>query len=753
MSKKRHKTFVLQITANFSSLIFERFLTKLFFYITIKMWVSYYYRIAGFVSLLSFMGLQFMSSVTSRNVSYNIENTKIDSSSQVIKSKITSSTNTELKSSGLFQKNIVNNKNSSPLSKTLPHSEFDGIKTFVEFDEDNVLELEQIEQLNQEQIKAPTSDPKKSGETFSAEFHSSDKAQAIKVLDKTVRSKTVNMRYNELNSKKNYILSKIDSSNSEKSDKLIGEIDIELSKQHELAELEQEYASTDSSRNIFVKKGAKAKEEYVPLLANLHNQKVEINGIEKSSVNRSAAVSDFTHGETNLLEMQSYELLDRIINSKEAKTTPAEIIKSNEKLWELLKSLHDLESNSSLDTVKISKVMQGMKNQFKESYGSEFNFSDERLFSQSLSAAITQRRERLESLFLQDLVTHLESGGVKLINDNTLCMGRIALVDTTKAANPGKEDGSVFVLNERNQALDMQAIYAHLEGKTLKFDGDAHDAGAFMDPFDSNVIHLPKRLAQGNKEELKLKTSYINVSVCCNTKNEGAQEGINKEGLESLTELIKLLPEAERAAASILLEELKESLTGKKKCNFATADKVVQLMAMLGTVSIDCYGGKDRTGYLLATITGRIAKDALMDLSAKDSSYNAKSDLVRLKNWLMSEEGIAKKIVLMNTGHTAIKLMTTPKNLPLFTTATLIAEVVKVGKVMTGVTPLQEKDSKAAYSEAATAPGGPSAAGRDRSDTQSVSYEPTKGRRMTVVFPSDEEIINKGRGLSQSIGV
>lgn len=612
-------------------------------------------------------------------------------------------------------------------------------------------QLTELEVANERKISSCTS-------AINQQFLSSYISQDgnVKVLDTAQRVETVNLRKKQIENTQIYLQQQLvplvaslkeeirrgsplllaetlnKTQNLSKSSLILEKIEKcqkEMTQVQELVRLNETYASTNSSRNIFVRKGAEAKKEYVPLLANLLNQKVFVGAKEKSSINRSAAISDFTHGETSLIDIQNYQLLQRFANNEQPYLTDSQ--------QQQLKHLCDVDI---IDTKKLAEVMDNLRQKIQIAYGTEFDFPNyqllqrlanneqlsesqklqlkhlyaidanapdpkklatvmEKLLDNSIKSAEIQRVRRLESLFLQDLETHLKYGA-KLLNDNVLCMGRVALVDTNKEANDPAEDGSVFVLNERNQALDMMAIYQRFEGKTIRFDLD-EDAGAFIDPFDEAIIHAPKTLVAPGQEPVVLTTAFVNISVCCNTKNEGAQAFINELGLKKLESLVALLPDKrQKEAATSLLLQLQEEIQPKKDCNFQTADKCIQLMALLGCVSADCYGGKDRTGYLLATVTSRIAKAALRLYAENNPGYNADKDLAKIDQWLMSDEAIAKKIIKMNTGHTAIKLMATIKNLPMFSSVGLIKAALNAALVMTGIASVKDQDPQAAYSHA-----------------------------------------------------
>ncbi len=148
-----------------------------------------------------------------------------------------------------------------------------------------------------------------------------------------------------------------------------------------------------------------------------------------------------------------------------------------------------------------------------------------------LSKVLVQRQWALENQALQELTIHCQmliESGKGLPKSGKLVVARQSALDGNKSA---KSVGG-FVNNEKNQILDMKAIYGLLEGKEILFDG----TGPYLD--EDGVIHLPIRL-EGRQERVTFKPIFSNISVQGDIGNHGVQREINQKAMEGIKEEIE----------------------------------------------------------------------------------------------------------------------------------------------------------------------------------------------------------------------
>jgi hypothetical protein len=278
---------------------------------------------------------------------------------------------------------------------------------------------------------------------------------------------------------------------------------------------------------------------------------------------------------------------------------------------------------------------------------------------QLLDEHIVDRANVLENQALQDLSLHFQSMTAEEINQTPpeVLFGRVSLLN---GFNPAKQ-GKGWEINERNQMLDMAAIYNDLSGKTLVFDGK----GPFVD--DEGRVHLPQEAldAQGAPLTRTFKPLYFNISAQGDIRNEGPQKEINAKAFGELQKLVterhlQLLDAGDTQGAQRLWDNLvfvKSQLDKKVTDGVELAEQVVLLLQEVNSkVSINCFSGKDRTGLLAAQIThvhlGRELRRRPSDLEPN----RIRKILGRWGHQLMRTSGIACKVVEDNTKFRALKL-------------------------------------------------------------------------------------------------
>lgn len=404
------------------------------------------------------------------------------------------------------------------------------------------------------------------------------------------------------------------------------------------------WGSTDTPRHLF--KNLPKEEARLNNLSTLNNQRMQTvrdsEGNLISAVGRSAAITDFAHGEVSLQELSDYENLLKMKDKE--KLSPEE----RKRLTFLYQLSPKTKRGKQISTEKqVHKLLKNLKKNIIESYGVEILKEDNN--PSALQEVIRGRQDNLEAMFLQDLHSHLKTQSKITTIDGVdhLVFGRTALLDPTKASK--NEHG--FINNEKTQTLDMMSIYDRLDGAVIRFDmEDAPDAGPYID-IEGN-IHMPKALKpQGNRDVI-MSTVFMNVSAQGHVCNDGLQKFINDEAIKKLQSLaaIGLVNAAKFKKLNDSLIELSDP--NKDNDPFKTSHLAVQLMQDCGYASVDCYGGKDRTGYLLALVT----HDSLASLLEKVGGEWEK-DLTRFDMELLKDNGVAAEIVKDNTGQTFLKLL------------------------------------------------------------------------------------------------
>jgi hypothetical protein len=301
---------------------------------------------------------------------------------------------------------------------------------------------------------------------------------------------------------------------------------------------------------------------------------------------------------------------------------------------------------------------------------------------EKLKQIVTNRTEHLTSQVLQDLVSHFQT---KPASGPQTVYGRVSLLDATK--KPKDESG--FIMNERTQCLDMKAIYDKLDGAAIVFDV-ASSAAPFVD--ESGVIHMPKDCAAPKVEKTTLRTIFANISGQGNTRNYGIQKEINREALEKLGQLKAKAMTPQEKESYEHLKTLLEMLDAKFTMmdSFKVAAQLTEFMHSLNIyMSVNCYGGKDRTAYLEAVNTHLHLKKMLKAQYPQEKRVPlSKKDRALLKRWnleLLSEASVAAGVIQDNAGHTIIKLSRFDLELYETTTvkglATRIQDLTRAGKM------------------------------------------------------------------------
>lgn len=438
------------------------------------------------------------------------------------------------------------------------------------------------------------------------------------------------------------------------------------------------------------------KDNYFPGLMN-HRMQVVTGPKEEllSATGRSGAVSDFGHGEISLQELQDYEDLLKLSNE------PSSV--KRERITDLVK-LYGLEGKKeAFSQDKLQKLIMLLKGKALKSYGAEGllneddkhfdKFSNAKLVvatplskqlgllstkkntdpivesvraeldavelsPEKLATIIAQRKEKLTQQVLQDIYVHLKT---RPASQPETLFARTGLLDLTK---PGKNEHGC-ILHERTQGLDTWATYKYLDGKTIKFDIDdsGEDVGPYIDPEDpEGVIHMPRRCQAGGREKTVLNTLYFNNSVQGNTDNKGLQKAINDEAMAKMEKLVQTSTKKEESSDQLkaLQETLRRNPGSIVRSQFRAPRQIIQLVQTLnGYGSVNCYGGKDRTGYLLAVITDAQLKKILVGRAKLKGEKLPEKEKALRRNWqkqLLANGSVGARIAYENAEHYVYKL-------------------------------------------------------------------------------------------------
>lgn len=371
-----------------------------------------------------------------------------------------------------------------------------------------------------------------------------------------------------------------------------------------------------------------------PILTNHRNQTVrDGEGNLVSSINRSGAITDFGHGELSLQELQDYLKLKEL--HEKGRIFPMEEAERLMKLYAL---------GNPINKKKLEVLVDGIEKRAIDSYDKKIlNENGVGIDPVKLKAICIDRQERLASQVLQDIYIHLTK--VKAAGQN-VSVSRIALINTGKAAEgknrPDKKRR--FVNSEKTQALDMKAIYDSFDGRTIVF--DEKETYPFID--EKGRIHMPSSLHEAGPCTTTLTTNFFNMSVQGNTKNQGAQREINDAAVH------KMMKRGQRNNALFIANKIENLGGSSNDTNEHIADVVELLQGQGHFVSIDCYGGKDRTGYLLAVVTFR----KLMKSAKSETAQE-----VQWKDQLVGKSGILCRVISENIGTTVAKLSALSLNL------------------------------------------------------------------------------------------
>lgn len=498
-------------------------------------------------------------------------------------------------------------------------------------------------------ISAEKSTKSTDGKVFTDEFTLGSKKVAT---EKAVRAETVTTLINGLKTKISRLEQKNDPNLKQELDKAKADLE-RYSRRSEGAT----WGSTNSPRFAFREMGRRtAKESLAPIVCNLRMQTVENADGIVSAITRSAALSDFSHGEVSLEELKELKSGSKNPDCKIKALVGYGVenlmnkVGAQADLNPILKKLH------SADSIMSAYAKLSLEEQLK--------LLNAPIDMDKLQKVISDRSSRLKLMALQDLQLHLKTIPAK---GDPVLYCRTSLLDLQKKSH--NEYG--LVLDEKTQGLDMKALFDELEGTSLLFDcGEGEEA--YID--DTGAIHMPKECAAEGTEKATLTTAFFNICTQGSSdriQNAGLQQEINDKALRKLESLY---------GTSSEFTELKNSLDNlSKNTSMDPNDTVVAATLLIqklgGYTGINCFGGKDRTGYAVALLTHH----HVCKLGKKRKDSDA------AKEWglqLLRKNGIAAQIADNNAGHTALKL--TRLNPELYDTASLRGKMIRGAHAASG---------------------------------------------------------------------
>jgi len=577
---------------------------------------------------------------------------------------------------------------------------------------------------NPSTLSSRENSPKETGKVFADEFYIADKLVAT---EKVVRADTVDSLREGLTAKIAYLESKRTNLKTEKNkESEIVVLDKQIKKLHDdLAKYEKHlngatHGSVNMPRFAFRGLGRKtAKSEMAPVLTNLRMHTVKnAEGGTVSRVSRSGAVTDFRNGEVSLQELKDLKYL----------SSTSELSSSSQGEHKLtqLKELY-LENGTSTNYLSVAlliktKALVGYgpealgvtpetigETEFKKlqtllnKIQSAVNLEDEIaglsvaqkdilrplvINEVKLNEVIAERSDFIMQLVLQDLQLHLKEK--PHTGSDPILYARASLLNLNKPAIKESE----CVIHERTQGLDMKAIFDELaggndKGKEIVFDCKGKQQ-AFID--DEGRIHMPTDCGKGTAN---LRPAFFSICVqgeSGDTLNVGMQRQINNETIEKLKSTYGKTDEFIRLQNSLATLSLNADIDPNK--TVALINDFVQTNG--GYLGVNCFGAKDRTGYVCALIThnivAKLARKAIENKELEGPIY-LDLEMIRIGHQLLKENGVAARVANDNAGHTTLKL--TRFDLSLYNTGSAKGKMLRMSHGCNGLAMVILQRSKA----------------------------------------------------------
>lgn len=278
------------------------------------------------------------------------------------------------------------------------------------------------------------------------------------------------------------------------------------------------------------------------------------------------------------------------------------------------------------------------------------------LHPQQLGETIREREFVLENQMLQLVQGQVEKNLAKIQMDEKqtiLPLVHVALLNR----EIDKVDPSGWVHNEANEMADMHEIFKEFAGKILIFDGK----GPYID-VDGNV-HLAQSLIgeDGKARQMKLDSTFVNISVQGHCKNDGIQREINKDSIPHLiaiaTKKAQAAPQNKEIREGLkLLLDVERKLKEDKSTYQIAEDLSVAFLKLGIPLSIGCLSAKDRTGYVGARLIVHFVGEEMENHPQLQESPNAFKKLKhKFELSVLDKDACATKTVEDNTKVNVLK--------------------------------------------------------------------------------------------------
>ncbi len=435
---------------------------------------------------------------------------------------------------------------------------------------------------------------------------------------------------------------------------------------------------------------SKALKDMPPVRVNARTHTMEVQG-KTLSLDRGAALADFRDGTTNLESLKNQASTIK----QELSEQPAfQIITSNEQKIAIYQQQIQIkedelkQSQGDTHTAKLIQkeiaVLQDDITFCEESSRDALQILDKAGYTEKLNELrtledqIQTRQQFVDQLMLQRLGSALESTSFSDRTGNTLLLSQNSLMD--EKVEKTKQG---FVHSEKNFILDMKSAFSDFQGKPIEFSSNIDKPQVIRD-LDGNIekiVYPESQKPSGispNVNTIGIHTCLFNVSVQGNIKNMESDTGaINKDGLKDLEAYAekkfgKNSPEhlAAKNELAQIEKELKapSTIKGKVKAFFGLAPSQYDVAARLvllqnrlagnqGSIGINCFSGKDRTGELVAETMKQFTLQTVFSKDSSEGVEKAQNEASKtLAKGLHDPKSITRQIARENVGVNALKI-------------------------------------------------------------------------------------------------
>jgi hypothetical protein len=270
----------------------------------------------------------------------------------------------------------------------------------------------------------------------------------------------------------------------------------------------------------------------------------------------------------------------------------------------------------------------------------------------TLAAAVRERTMVLRQQMLPVLWRHIRAHAGELKNG-----AEFALIhESALNASKDKFEGG-FPHVERNQILDMESAFGLFEGSEIIFDPKVTQP--FIDA-DGSVKMPPLK----GLSSIIARPIFFNVSVQGHKEKDlQLQYQINSQAFAKLekvkNEKVKSMSPAQRNMINEVFHKCQQMNISRESSYELAGEHIASLAVLLGlAMGVNCFSGKDRTGYVTFMVMVSLLKKQIDKLQA-DGVIDEKL-AEKLKKEFASRgfdpEGVATQISKMNTDEDSLKV-------------------------------------------------------------------------------------------------